>query len=167
MSSMASYPPAAQILPDIPVQDTLARKPNRLWSVEPDASVYSAIELMAEARVGALLVLHAGKLLGILSERDYARKVILVGRSSRVTRVRAIMTVNVITVAPDANLQNCMQLMTNHRIRHLPVVDEGQVVGMVSIGDVVREIIAQQSHALDELRRYVTGEPRLTSERTI
>jgi signal-transduction protein with cAMP-binding, CBS, and nucleotidyltransferase domain len=161
MSSMISYPPAAQILPDILVRDTLARKPNQLWSVEPDASVYSAIELMAQAGVGALVVLHDGSLLGILSERDYARKVILVGRSSRATRVGGIMTTNVIVVSPDANLQNCMKLMTQHKIRHLPVVDEGRVVGMVSIGDVVREIIVQQDHALDELRRYVTGEPRL------
>ncbi len=161
MSSVISYPPAAQILPDIPARDLLLQKSNQVWSIEPDATVYAAIELMAKARVGALLVLHADELLGILSERDYARKVILVGKSSRTTRVDAIMTKDVITVQPDTSLQDCMQLMTRHRFRHLPVVEERHVVGVLSIGDLVREALAQQSQALDELRRYVTGEPRL------
>lgn len=163
MSSINSYPPAAQILPDVPTRDLLMQKPTQVWSIEPEATVYAAIELMAKARVGALLVLRAGKLLGIVSERDYARKVILVGKSSQSTLVEAIMTRDVIVVQPDSSLQECMQLMTKHRIRHLPVVEAEQVIGVVSIGDVVRETLAQQSHALDELRRYVTGEPRLGS----
>lgn len=159
--SVVSYPPAAHILPNIPVRDLLLQKPNKIWSVQPDATVYYAIELMAEARVGALLVMQDKDLLGIVSERDYARKVILVGRSSRSTLVDAIMTKSVIIVSPDTSVQDCMQLMTKHRIRHLPVVQQGQVLGVISIGDVVRETLMQQSHALDELHRYVTGEPRL------
>jgi len=159
--SVISYPPAAHILPDIPVRDLLSQKPNKVWNIQPDATVYRAIELMAEARVGALLVMQGENLLGILSERDYARKVIIVGRSSRSTPVEAIMTKDVIIVGPDTSLQDCMQLMTKHHIRHLPVVQQGQVLGVISIGDVVRETLTQQSHALDELRRYVTGEPRL------
>ena len=160
MSSTSSYPPTARVLPNIPARDLLLQKPPKLWSVEPEATVYRAIELMAEARVGALLVIKAGELHGIISERDYARKVILVGRSSQTTSVEAIMTRDVITAEPDSSLQVCMQLMTLHRIRHLPVVDKGHVVGIVSIGDLVRETLAQQGHALDELQRYVTGEPR-------
>ena len=159
--SVISYPPAAHILPDIPVRDLLSQKPSKVWSVQPDATVYRAIELMAVARVGALLVMQGENLLGILSERDYARKVILVGRSSRSTPVEAIMTKDVIVVGPDTSVQDCMQLMTKHHIRHLPVVQQGQVLGVISIGDVVRETLIQQSHALDELHRYVTGEPRL------
>ena len=159
--SVISYPPAAHILPDIPVRDLLSQKPVKVWSVQPDATVYRAIELMAVARVGALLVMQGENLLGILSERDYARKVILVGRSSRSTPVEIIMTKDVIIVGPDTSLQDCMQLMTKHHIRHLPVVQQGQVLGVISIGDVVRETLIQQSHALDELHRYVTGEPRL------
>jgi CBS domain-containing protein len=159
--SVISYPPAAHILPDIPVRDLLSQKPSKVWSVPPDATVFHAIELMAEARVGALLVMQDDNLLGILSERDYARKVILVGRSSRSTPVETIMTKGVIVVGPDTSLQDCMQLMTKHHIRHLPVVQEQQVLGVISIGDVVRETLIQQSQALDELHRYVTGEPRL------
>ncbi len=161
MSSDNPYPPTAQILPDILARDLLQQKSNQLWSVAPEATVYQAIELMAMAMVGALLVLRDAKLVGILSERDYARKVILAGRLSQDTRVGTIMTRDVITVMPDTSLQDCMRLMTSHRIRHLPVVERDQVVGMVSIGDVVRETLAQQSHAIDELQRYVTGEPRL------
>ncbi len=164
MSAVSSYPPTAQMLPSIPARDLLLQKSKQLFSIVPEATVYQAIELMAEARVGALPVIKAGKLLGIISERDYARKVILVGRSSQETRVDAIMSREVITVEVDTSLQECMLLMTTHRIRHLPVVDEGHLVGIVSIGDVVRETLAQQSHALDELQRYVCGEPRLAPQ---
>ncbi len=161
MSSDNSYPQTAQILPNIPARDLLLRKPTQLWSVEPDKTVYQAIELMAKARVGALLVIKDSKLVGILSERDYARRVILEGRASHTTRVDAIMTGEVITISPDTSLRECMALMTKHGIRHLPVVEGDRVLGLVSIRDVVRETLAQQCHALDELQRYVTGEPRL------
>ena len=160
MSSTSSYPPTAEILPNIPARDLLLQKPQQLSCIGPGETVYKAIELMAEARVGALLVVKDGKLVGIISERDYARKVILVGRSSQATRVEAIMTQDVITVTPETSLQSCMQLMTGHRIRHLPVVDQEEILGIVSIGDVVRETLNQQSHALAELQRYVSGEPR-------
>jgi signal-transduction protein with cAMP-binding, CBS, and nucleotidyltransferase domain len=163
MTSKSSYPPTAQILPDIPARDLLLQKSSQLWSIAPESTVYEAIELMAKVRVGAVLVLNQGALVGILSERDYARKVILEGRSSQDTRVESIMTKEVIVVSPDTSLQACMQLMTSHRIRHLPVVEQNHVVGVVSIGDVVRETLAQQSHALEELQRYVTGEPRLAT----
>ena len=159
--SIRSYPQTAEIFPPIPARDLLLQKPSQLWSVDPEATVYQAIELMAEARVGALLVLREDKLHGIISERDYARKVILEGRSSQTTRVDTIMTRDVITVEPNTSLQACMRLMTSHRIRHLPVVLAGRVVGIVSIGDVVRATLTQQCQALDELQRYVTGEPRL------
>ena len=163
MSSTSSYPPTAEILPNLPTRDLLKQKPQRIWSTGPEATVYRAIELMAEGRVGALLVIKDDKLVGIVSERDYARKVILVGRSSHSTTVEAIMTQSVITVTPETSLQSCMQLMTLHRIRHLPVVEAGQAIGIVSIGDVVRETLNQQRHALDELQRYVSGEPRSLS----
>ncbi len=161
MSSVRSYPLTAEILPDIPARDLLLQKPSQLWTIEPDATVFQAVELMARASVGALPVIEAGRLCGIVSERDYARKVILVGRSSHATRVDAIMTEEVITIEPNTSIQVCMRLMTSHRIRHLPVLQSGQVVGIVSIGDVVRTTLVQQNLALDELQRYVTGEPRL------
>jgi signal-transduction protein with cAMP-binding, CBS, and nucleotidyltransferase domain len=161
VSSTSSYPATADILPNIPARDLLISKPKKLWSVEAGATVYRAIELMAEGQVGALVVTKAGKLVGIVSERDYARKVILMGRASQSTSVEAIMTSEVVTVTPETSLQECMQLMTSRRIRHLPVLDGDQLIGMVSIGDVVRETLARQSHTIDELQRYVTGEPRL------
>ena len=164
MTLPLSYPPATSALPAIPVRDVLSQKPTQIWSVEPDATVYTAIELMATAHVGALLVLQGHQLVGIVSERDYARKVILMGRSSHLTRVDDIMTRNVMSVDPEASLQHCMQLMTQHRFRHLPVVVSGRPVGVISIGDLVREILRQQSHAIDELHRYVTGEPRLKTQ---
>ena len=161
MPSKQPYPPPARILPLIPARDLLRQKSSELWSVAPDATVYEAVEVMAEARVGVLLVLVHESLVGIVSERDYARKVILKGRSSRDTLVEEIMTSEVITISLDTSLQDCMRLMTTHRVRHLPVLRSGRVVGVVSIGDVVRETLMQQSHALDELQRYVSGEPRL------
>jgi len=164
MSSTSSYPPTAEILPSIPVRDLLAQKPQELYCIESFDTVYRAIELMAEARVGALLVLDEGKLVGILSERDYARKVILVGRSSQTTKVEAIMSSPVVTVSLETSLQECMQLMISRKIRHLPVVETDGLVGIVSIGDVVRETLAQQRQALDELQRYVAGEPRSAAQ---
>jgi len=166
MSPSSSYPPTAESLPKIPARDLIDQKDSRLWCIEPAATVFKAIELMASARVGALLVVKDSKLVGVISERDYARKVILVGRSSQSTTVEAIMTQEVITVTPETSLQSCMQLMTAHRIRHLPVLDQGKLIGIVSIGDVVRETLNQQRHALDELQRYVSGEPRSLAQAT-
>ena len=126
-------------------------------SIAPDAPVIDAIRLMAERRIGALLVMEDARLAGILSERDYARKVVLQGRSSKDTPVRDIMTAQVITVAPQDSADHCMQLVTDSRIRHLPVLEGEQVVGVVSIGDLVKAVIAEQRQELDHLQRYIAS----------
>jgi len=126
-------------------------------AITPDAPVIDAIRLMAERRIGALLVMEGARLEGIVSERDYARKVVLQGRSSMDTPVRDIMTAEVIGVAPDDGIDRCMQLVTDHRIRHLPVIDGGQVIGVVSIGDLVKAVIEDQRRELDHLQRYIAS----------
>lgn len=137
------------------VRQLLDRKDRAIFSVEPQAPVLEAIRAMAAHHVGALLVMQADTLAGIVSERDYARKVILLGRSSADTPVRDIMTFPVITVSPDDTVQTCMQLMTDKRVRHLPVVDAGRVVGMVSIGDLVKAVIAEQRAQIEQLEHYI------------
>ena len=133
----------------------LGRKPRDIHAVLPDAPVLEAIRKMAEHGIGALLVMQGDRLAGIVSERDYARKVILKGRSSADTPVRDIMTAQVHTVEPDASAQACMQIMTDRRIRHLPVVEAGRVVGMLSIGDLVRAVLAEQAHTIEQLENYI------------
>lgn len=161
MSSNRPYPLTAENLRHLSANDLLQQKPNQLYSVTPDETVYRAVELMAKAEVGALPVLREGYLVGIVSERDYARRIILLGRRSQDTRVDAIMTQTVVAVSPNDSLKDCMQLMTEHQIRHLPVVEGTSVVGMITIGDVLRAVLQQQSQTIDELNRYVSGEPRL------
>jgi CBS domain-containing protein len=137
------------------VRQLLQAKAPEIHSIGPDAAVVDAIRLMAERHIGALLVMEGGRMVGIVSERDYARKVVLQGRSSSDTPVRAIMTSEVIHVAPDATVEQCMQTVTERRVRHLPVVVDGQVVGVVSIGDLVKAVIEDQQVELDQLQSYI------------
>ena len=137
------------------VRTLLEGKGRAIHSVESQASVLDAIRLMAEHHVGALLVMKGAVLEGIVSERDYARKVILRGRSSSDTPVRDIMTVAVITVQPETPVEKCMQIMTERRVRHLPVIEAGRVVGMVSIGDLVKAVIAEQQQHIEQLESYI------------
>ena len=139
------------------VRQLLATKSPEIHAVAPQAAVIDAIRLMAEKGIGAVLVMEGARLAGILSERDYARKIVLRDRSSRDTPVAEIMTAEVVTVAPSATVEHCLQLVTDRRIRHLPVVEEGGVVGVISIGDLVKAVIEEQRQELGQLQQYITG----------
>lgn len=139
----------------VKVEDLLARKPRALYAIGPDEPVLEAIRMMAEHGIGAVLVLRDGAIAGIVSERDYARKVVLRGRASNDTPVGEIMSSPVVTVTPRDDLDHCMRLMTERRIRHLPVVAEGRVVGMLSIGDLVKAIIDEQRRTIEQLEAYI------------
>ena len=143
------------------VAQLIQSKPNRaVHSVAPDAPVLEAIKLMAEHRIGALLVMQGERLVGIVTERDYARKVVLMGRSSSDTPVRDIMTASVLHVAPTQTNEHCMALMTDNRLRHLPVLADGKVTGMISIGDLVKDVISEQQFVIQQLEHYISGERR-------
>src|SRR4029077_11130050 len=139
------------------VTDILRGKGQAVLSIAPDAPVFAALGVMAEKNVGALLVVEGNRLVGILSERDYARKVILSGKSSKETPVREIMSSHVLYVRPQQTVEECMALMTDKRVRHLPVLDGETLIGVVSIGDVVKAIIAEQSFVIEQLQNYITG----------
>ena len=139
------------------VRQLLEAKTPEIFSIGPDAAVIDAIRLMAEKRIGAVLVVEDGRLVGILSERDYARKVVLQGRSSVDTPVRAIMTGDLVTVGLGDTADHCMQVVTERRIRHLPVLNGGELVGLVSIGDLVKAVIEDQQVEIDQLQGYIVG----------
>jgi len=140
-----------------PINSVLELKGRQVWSVAPTTVVFEAIRMMSNKGVGALLVMSEGKLYGIVSERDYARKVILRDRSSRMTQVREIMTTPVLTVTPKDTVGECMRLMTEHRIRYLPVLERDRIVGIVSIGDLVNWIVTAQEEMIGQLEGYITG----------
>lgn len=140
------------------IGSVLKQKPPEIWSVKPSQTVYEAIEMMAEKSVGALLVIWEGRLVGILSERDYARKVILRGKSSSTTVVNEIMSSPVISVSPDQAVADCMEIMTRNRIRHLPVMDGDQLLGVVSIGDLVKWALSEQEETIHHLHNYITAQ---------
>jgi CBS domain-containing protein len=143
---------------DATIDMLLANKGSQVWSIGPRATVFEAIKLMADKNVGALLVTEGGKLLGIISERDYTRKVILKGKYSRETAVIDIISTNPVVVSPGDKVVDCMRLMTQKRVRHLPVVNGNEVVGVISIGDLVNWTISAQSAAIDQLHKYISGE---------
>lgn len=139
------------------VEDILNAKGRDIWFVPPDATVFQAVQMMSDKGVGALLVMEGESLRGIITERDYARKVILEGKSSRQIPVTEVMTKKVLYVAPDRPIEECMALMTGKRVRHLPVVQNGRVVGLLSIGDLIKAILERQQIMIDQLQEYISG----------
>ena len=155
------FPPPYTPLMVMRITSTIAAllksKPQKIWSISPDATVFVAIELMAGNNIGAVPVMNHGKLLGILSERDYTRKIALEGKSSHSTSVGEIISSDFISVSPDSIIDECMHLMTEHRIRHLPVLQTGELVGIISIGDLVNWIISAQDIAIEQLENFIAG----------
>jgi len=139
------------------IREILKEKNSTIWCIKPTDSVFAAIQIMDEHQIGALLVQEGDKLVGIISERDYARKVILKGKSSKNTQVQEIMTRQVIYVSPSQTMEECMALMTEKRIRHLPVLEEGKLMGIISIGDAVKAAITEKEFLIDQLTKYISG----------
>ena len=139
------------------VADILQTKGSEVWTITPETIVFDALKTMADRNVGALVVMDGAKVTGILSERDYARKVILHGRSSRELETREIMSTNVYFVSPEQNIEDCMALFTNKRVRHLPVIQTDELIGIISIGDVVKAVIAEHEYTIKHLENYITG----------
>jgi CBS domain-containing protein len=141
----------------IPISALLYHKGSTVWHVSPEATVFDAIQLMADKNIGALPVMSGGRLAGMFTERDYTRKVALAGKTSKQTSVKEILSPDVITVVPDQSVEECMRLMTEHRIRHLPVLQNDEVVGIISIGDLVNWIISMQDAAIAQMENYISG----------
>ncbi len=139
------------------VSDILNSKGHEIWAVKPDDTVFDSLQLMADKSIGALLVMNGDKLVGIVTERDYARKVILEGKSSKDSTVKEVMTTKVLCVSPERTVDECMALMTDKRARHLPVLDHKHVVGVISIGDLVKAVISEQQVLIDQLQHYISG----------
>jgi len=139
------------------VKELLREKGSEVWTIAPKITVYEALELMSGKNIGALVVVESGNVVGMFTERDYARKVILKGRSSKTTTVGELMITDVLYVSPEDTIENCMALMTDKRLRHLPVMDNDQLAGLISIGDIVRVIISDREFTIRELERYITG----------
>jgi CBS domain-containing protein len=139
------------------VKDILRAKGSKVYSISPDATVYEALNRMADKNVGALLVLEVEQIVGLISERDYARKTILKGRFSKETAVKEIMTTNVITVDPGEDLEKCMELFTDKHVRHLPVIEDKKIIGIISIGDVVKGVIDHKEFIIQEQEKYIKG----------
>ncbi|MCZ2074467.1 MAG: CBS domain-containing protein [Bryobacteraceae bacterium] len=135
----------------------LRRKGGEAWTISPESTVYDALLMLADRDIGALLVVESGRLVGIISERDYARKVILKDKKSKDTTVHEIMATDLVTVTPDHTVDECMRIMTRHRIRHLPVLEKGKLAGLVSIGDLVNSIISAQAETINQLSNYIKG----------
>ena len=141
------------------VPQILKSKPDQtVYTITPTASVFDAVKRMAEKSIGALVVLEGEKIVGIITERDYSRKIVLLARSSKETAVRDIMTTSVMYVLPNHTSEECMALMTEHRLRHLPVIDQGKLIGLISIGDLVKDIISEQKFIIQQLEHYIAGE---------
>jgi len=141
------------------ISEILRHKGTQVWSIAPDATVFDAIQMMSDKNIGALLVIDSAKLVGIITERDYTRKIALKGKSSKQTAVREILSGQLIHVTPDHTVEECMRLMTDRRVRHLPVLETDQIVGMVSIGDLVNWIISAQTTTIEQLQTYISGYP--------
>jgi len=139
------------------VKDILSQKGHNVWRIKPDDTVFHAISLMSDKNVGSLLVMNGDELRGIISERDYREKVILQGRTSKTTAVKEIMTQDVYCMTPEASVEECMALMTNKKFRHLPILEDNEVVGIVSIGDLVKSIISKQQIEIEHLTNYIVG----------
>jgi CBS domain-containing protein len=145
--------------PNATITEILSQKGTKVWSISPNASVFEAVQMMTDKNVGALLVTENGKLVGIVSERDYTRKVVVKGKASKTTLVKEILSSQVIHVTPSHTVEECMRLMTDHHFRHLPVLDGDEIAGIVSIGDLVNWIISAQHTTISQLQTYITGVP--------
>lgn len=141
------------------IGDILKNKGAEVWTVPPDTTVYNALVLMADKNIGALCVTEGDRLIGLISERDYTRKIVLRGKSSRTTQVREIISGHIISVTPQSTVEECLHLMTDNRVRHLPVMADGKLAGLVSIGDLVNYIISAQHSAIEQLQTYISGVP--------